>query len=82
MAEELGPGEWWLSDLARALRVPRRKLRDWVLWGWVQGRQTAVQGLWVVWADKDELRRLRRLRACSKRGMRCYPKELTTPKTR
>ena len=80
--EPLQPGEWWLADLAQTLRVPRVKLRDWILRGWVQGRQTAVQGLWIVWADEDEVERLRRLRSCSKRGVRSYPKELTTPKMR
>jgi|SRR6516225_4298964 hypothetical protein len=81
-AEPLGPGEWWLADLARALRVPRVKLHDWVRRGWVHGRRAAVQGLWVVWADADEFGRLRRLRACSERGVRSYPKELTSPKKR
>jgi DNA invertase Pin-like site-specific DNA recombinase len=78
----LGSGEWWLPDLARALGMRPVKLRDWVLRGWVQSRQTTVRGLWVVWADAEELRRLERLQACSRRGVRSYPKELTTPQTR
>ena len=78
----LGSGEWWLPDLAGALGMRPVKLRDWVLRGWVQSRQTTVRGLWVVWADAEELRRLERLQACSRRGVRSYPKELTAPQTR
>lgn len=78
----LGPGEWWLPELARALKMSPLKLRDWVLRGWVQARQTTVQGLWVVRADAEEIQRLERLQICSRRGVRSYPKELTTPQTR
>jgi DNA invertase Pin-like site-specific DNA recombinase len=80
--EPLRPGEWWLAELAQALHLPRRKLCDWVLRGWVQGRQMAVQGTWIVWADEDEFERLRQLQAYSQRGRKTYPKELITPKAR
>jgi DNA invertase Pin-like site-specific DNA recombinase len=80
--EPLRRGEWWLAELAQALHVPGVKLRAWLRRGWVQGRQTAVQGLWIVWADEDELERLRQLQACSQRGCKSYPKELITPKAR
>jgi len=82
VVDPLGPGEWWLPELARALGMPSLKLRDWVLRGWVQARQTTEQGLWVLWADAEEVRRLERLQACSRRDVRSYPKELTTPQTR
>jgi hypothetical protein len=75
-----GAGEWWLSDLARALAVPRERLREWVRRGWLRGRQTPVQGLWVVWADRDAMRRLRRLARCWQKGCFDYPDELITPK--
>jgi hypothetical protein len=78
----LRAGEWWLPDLARALEMRSVKLRDWVLRGWIRARQTTERGLWVVWADAEELRRLKRLQACSRRGVRFYPKELITPQTR
>ena len=38
--ELLGADEWWLADLAKRLNVSHRKLRDWVICGWVRGRQT------------------------------------------
>jgi DNA invertase Pin-like site-specific DNA recombinase len=78
----LRPGEWWLAELGRELGVPAAKLRDWILRGWLHGRQTPVQGLWVAWADGSELQRLRQLRDCSQRGVTSYPKKLTTPKKR
>jgi hypothetical protein len=81
-AGPLGSGEWWLPELARALGMSPLKLRDWVLRGWVQARQTTAQGLWVAWADAEEFRRLERLQACSRRGVRSYPEEMTIPKAR
>jgi hypothetical protein len=82
IAEPLAPGEWWLGDLARELQLPTLKLRDWVLRGWLHGRQTPAQGLWIVWADRDEVKRLRKLQAHSQRGQKGYPTAWTTPKKR
>ena len=65
---QLGRQEWWLPALARALPMSANKLRDWALRGWVRARQVPPRGLWVVWADGRERRRLRRLRAASRRG--------------
>lgn len=78
----LGAGEWWLSDLARKLEMGHAKLRDWIIRGWVHGRQTPIQKCWIVWADDDEVARLRRLVAESRPSQISYPAELTTPKTR
>jgi hypothetical protein len=80
--ELLGADEWWVADLARRLQMPHRKLRDWAICGWVRGRQTPIQGYWIVWADDDEVTRLRKLIAESATGKTCYPVELTTTKTR
>jgi DNA invertase Pin-like site-specific DNA recombinase len=80
--ELLAKGEWWLTDLARELKMSYLKLRDWVVRGWVHGRQTPIQGRWILWADKDEVRRLRKLLAESQRGMNAYASALKTPKKR
>ncbi len=80
--ELLGAVEWWLTDLARKLQMSHEKLRDWTTRGWVHGRQTPIQKCWIVWADDDEVARLRLLVAESRPGKYCYPAELTTPKTR
>lgn len=81
-AEGLGPHEWWLADLARKLRMSAWKLRDWVTRGWLHGRQILAEGQWIVWADREEVQRLRKLRARSKRGVHGHPNELITPKKR
>lgn len=80
--ELLDQGEWWLTDLARELKMSHLKLRDWAVRGWVHGRQTPIQARWIVWADKDEVKRLGRLLAESRRGMNTYASELKTPKQR
>lgn len=80
--ELLDQAEWWLTDLARELTMSHLKLRDWALRGWVHGRQTPIQGRWIIWADNDEVRRLGKLLAESHRGMNAYTSELKTPKER
>ena len=78
----LGKHEWWLSDLADELQTPRYKLQEWALRGWVQGRKTPVQGCWILWADKDELRRLRALIEKSQPGKNRHASDLKRPKKR
>jgi DNA invertase Pin-like site-specific DNA recombinase len=80
--ELLDKGEWWLTDLARELKMSHLKLRDWAVRGWVHARQTPIQGRWILWADKDEVRRLHKLLAQSQRGMNAYSSSLKTPKKR
>jgi DNA invertase Pin-like site-specific DNA recombinase len=81
----LGENEWWLSQLALELAMPSVTLFTWLRRGWVHGRKLpgGRQGRWVLWADSQELDRLRRLRACP-RGWsdEPYPRELTTPSQR
>ncbi len=81
-AEQLGPQEWWLADLANELGVWGAKLRLWISQGWLHARRTPVAGMWIVWADADEMRRLRKLVARSTPGVISHPAELTTPKKR
>ena len=57
-------------------------MRDWAIRGWVHSRRTPVQGRWILWADKDEVKRLGRLLAESRRGVNAYASELRTPKGR
>ena len=80
--ELLGSNEWWLTDLARKLKMSHLKLRAWASRGWVHGRKTPVQGYRILWADKDEVKRLRKLLAQSRRGVNAYTSELKTPKKR
>jgi DNA invertase Pin-like site-specific DNA recombinase len=78
--EQLGANEWWLPALADKLHVPANKLREWVVRGWVNSRKSSWQGLWIVWADAEERKRLLRLTARSKRGIVSYPAPWTKPK--
>jgi DNA invertase Pin-like site-specific DNA recombinase len=77
--------EWWMSDLARHLGIYRTRLLGWALRGYVHGRIVPeVNRRWLIWADADELERLRRLRDCSRNHSYgpAYPPRLTTPKVR
>ncbi len=78
----LGEHEWWLSDLADELQTPRYKLQGWALRGWIQGRKTPIQNCWILWADEDELRRLRALIERSQPGKNRQASDLKRPKKR
>jgi DNA invertase Pin-like site-specific DNA recombinase len=78
----LGPDEWWLADLIRELGVKGGKMRTWIKQGWLHARRAPAQRMWVVWADTDEMNRLRGLRDRSRRGAKHYPAVLTHPKAR
>jgi DNA invertase Pin-like site-specific DNA recombinase len=80
--ELLDTNEWWLADLARELQLGYQKLGDWARRGWVHSRQTPIQGRWILWADSDEVIRLRQLLAQSRRGVNAYSNLLRTPKER
>ena len=80
--DQLGPNEWWLPKLAEQIPVSAGKLADWARRRWLHTRKTPAQRLWVLWADKQELKRLRKLAAVSHRGVVEYPRELITPKER
>jgi DNA invertase Pin-like site-specific DNA recombinase len=67
-AGRLEANESWLPDLACELQMPANKLREWALRGWVRSRQVQPQGLWIVWADARERRRIQKLVAEWKRG--------------
>jgi Recombinase zinc beta ribbon domain/Recombinase len=59
--QQLSDGEWWLPDLAQKLGIPYDRLRDWAFHGKVRARRVQPGGPWVVWADGQERRRLRKL---------------------
>ena len=62
--EVLATDEWWLGDLARALKMPYSTLNHWRVRGWAHCRRLpGVQGRWIIRADEDEMNRLRQLRA-------------------
>jgi len=80
----LGPYEWWFGDLACTLEMPQPTLYSWLRHGWVNARQLhGRHGRWIVWADQDELKRLRLLRTRSRSWSDDPPPvDLTSPKPR
>ena len=76
--------EYWLSDLARSLSMPNATLYKWQRLGWVHSRKVAdAFGRLALWADDEELERLRQLRLFKRQWPEPrYPARLTTPKTR
>ena len=80
----LEPHEYWLSDLARELTLPRITLYKWQRVGWVHRRKVAeALGRLALWADDEELERLRQLRLYKRQWPDpCCAATLTTPKAR
>ena len=75
--------EWWLADLAAELTMPIATLHRWQRVGWVTSRKvTAAGGRWAIYADADELHRLRSIRDSPLGWPQVYPTELTTPKSK
>lgn len=73
--------EWWLADLAAELKMPIATLHRWQRVGWLTSRKiAAARGCWAIYADADELLRLRRLRQSPRGWPQPYPQELITPK--
>jgi DNA invertase Pin-like site-specific DNA recombinase len=79
--QHLQANEWWLADLAAKLSMPIATLHRWQRVGWVNSRKvTAAGGRWAIYADAEELLRLRRLRDSHRGWPQPYPTELITPK--
>jgi DNA invertase Pin-like site-specific DNA recombinase len=77
----LQANEWWLANLAAELSMPIATLHRWQRVGWVTSRKvTTVGGRWAIYADADELLRLRRLRDSPRDWPQPYPTALITPK--
>jgi hypothetical protein len=83
-ARWLREGEWWFADLARELGMPGATLYRWVCNGWVPARQPGGDnGRWILWADGEELDRLRQLRRCPRNWSEARRRrELEAPKAR
>ena len=76
--------EWLLTDLARELNMPAATLHRWRKVHWIHARKLPVRGgHWALWANKEELIRLRRLRQFRRSWeVKSPPIALTTPKAR
>jgi hypothetical protein len=80
--ELLEENEWWIPDLARNLKVISVKIHYWVKQGWINHRRTPSGKHLIVWADQDELRRLRKLAGKTTSWFAARHPELVVPKQR
>jgi DNA invertase Pin-like site-specific DNA recombinase len=80
----LGQDEWWFVDLAREVNLPHPTMYSWMRRGWVHARQlSGPQGHWILWADTEEVQRLKQLRSCNRNWFnQPQAAELRTPKPR
>jgi DNA invertase Pin-like site-specific DNA recombinase/transposase-like protein len=78
----VGKDEWWIPDLAQKLGVIPQKIHYWVKQQWVHSRRTPSKKHLIVWADKDELRRLRQLSKRKSSWTAARQPELVIPKPR
>lgn len=76
--------EWWLPALAKELGEKPIVVHRWRWSGWLHTRQLPGKaGRWIVWADSEEVDRLRQLRAHEvNQPRKPVPVELRTPKER
>ena len=78
----LASNEWWIRDLAAKLEIRAGKVHYWANQGWVHSRKTPSGRHWIVWADKDELKRLEKLKTLRNSYTAKRNPELVTPKAR
>ena len=82
-AESLSANEWWVRDLAAEVGVSLTRLRHWVKQGYVHVCKSEAWAQLVIWADVEEVQRLRLLRDHPRQNRQThYPTELIRPKER
>ena len=56
---DLKPPQWSAAALARRLKIPVKKLKDWVRCGWVHAIERPFGGVWILHADERQLEEAR-----------------------
>jgi hypothetical protein len=74
--------EWRIPNLARELGIIPQKIHYWIKQGWIHSRRTPSGKHLIVWADKDEIRRLKRLARVKQSWLRARHPDLIIPKRR
>ncbi len=78
----LQENEWRIPDLARRLGVIQQAIHYWVKQAWIHSRRTPSGKHHVVWADKDEIRRLKKLVKVKNSWAKVSHPDLIIPKAR
>ena len=71
-----------IPDLATKLGVVQQRVHYWAKKGWVHYRKTKSDKHWIVWADKDEIKRLKKLSKTSNSYTAKNNPDLVIPKAR
>jgi len=74
--------EWWIPDLAHKLGVIPQKIHYWVKQAWIHARRTPSEKHLIVWADAEEMRRLKRLAAQKNSWIAARHPDWIVPKNR
>ncbi len=78
----LSQDEWWIADLARRLDVGPQKIHYWVQQGWIHSRRTPSGKHVIVWADAEDLRRLKKIAKLQNSWTAARHPDLVIPKKR
>jgi DNA invertase Pin-like site-specific DNA recombinase len=78
----LQENEWRIPDLARQLGVIQQTIHYWVKQAWIHSRRTPSGKHLIVWADKDEIRRLKQITKVKRSWIRASHPNLIIPKPR
>lgn len=74
----ISSNQWKLGNLAQHLGIKPETLSTWRRRGWVYAMQ--IGRGWVLWADAEELNRLKQLADYQRQGLKRTPANLTTSK--
>jgi DNA invertase Pin-like site-specific DNA recombinase len=74
--------EWRIPDLASEFGVIPQKIHYWIKQGWIHSRRTPSGKHLIVWADKDEVRRLKQIAKMKSSWLRARHPNLIIPKRR
>jgi DNA invertase Pin-like site-specific DNA recombinase len=78
----LKKNEWRIPDLARRLGVIQQTIHYWIKQGWIHSRRTPTGKHLIVWADKEEIRRLKQMAKLKNSRLGTSHPNLIIPKRR
>ena len=78
----LQENEWRIPDLVRELGVIQQKVHYWIKQGWIHSRRTQSGKHVIIWADPDEIRRLKKMAKVKNSWIKVSHPNLIIPKPR